>query len=386
MIRFRIAAACAGVLVLVLSAPASARVPATFFGVDAGEPLFSGRLNDARQFNAMVSAGVQSIRVVFSWAASQPYARWADVPAVQRGRFVDRHGVPTSFAATDRIVGLAADHGLTVLPCVLYAPAWDLGLNRSGGFSPPRLADPYGAYLKALIGRYGPHGTFWREGQRKLPIRMWQVWNEPNLSGYWPQPFARSYVRLLRVAHTAIKRVDPAAKVVLGALTNAAWVYLRQIYRVQGARKLFDVISVNPYTATPADVLLYLQYVRRAANRLGDRNKPILASEVSWPTAEGRPVRQSTWDTTEPGQARNIQTLLPMLAANHTPLKLDGFYYYTWITEEDFATTDDFNYAGLLRSLRSGRVIAKPGLGAYRRAALAAEGCSRKLTTATRCG
>ena len=237
---------------LVIASSAPAQLPKTFFGVNAGGPLLSGAVNLARQFNSMVANGVESMRVVFSWNEAQPYPTWSDVPTRERARFVDEHGVPTSFVATDRIVGAAAERGLTVLPVVLYAPPWDAGRNPSGGFAPPDATAPYAAYLRALVGRYGTHGSFWRDRRHKTPIRMWQIWNEPNLSGYWPQPFASSYVRLLRVSHAAIKRADPSAKVVLGALTNTAWVSLRQIYRIPGARKLFDVIAVNGYTATPA--------------------------------------------------------------------------------------------------------------------------------------
>ena len=42
---------------------------------------------------------------------------------------------------------------------------------------------------------------------------MWQIWNEENLTYYWHQPFASSYISLLRAAHNAIKRADPGAKV-----------------------------------------------------------------------------------------------------------------------------------------------------------------------------
>ena len=96
-------------------------------------------------------------------------------------------------------------------------------------------------------------------------------------------------------------------------------------------------------------------------------------------------MHQSDWDTTPERQAANISALLPMLAAHQAPLRLAGFYYYTWITQEDLPTRDDFAYAGLLRYLRNGRIIAKPGLGAYRRAALALQGCRRKLHMATQC-
>ena len=64
---------------------------------------------------------------------------------------------------------------------------------------------------------------------------MWQIWNEPNISAYWRQPFAKGYVPLLRITRQAIKQADPRAKIVLGALTNLAWHSIGQIYSGEGS-------------------------------------------------------------------------------------------------------------------------------------------------------
>jgi hypothetical protein len=378
------ALACALCAALPAAAGARSAPPQGFFGVDAGGPLFNPDVDLGRQMDLMVGSGVQSIRVVFNWSEAQPYPNEAAVPADQRGSYQLVGGVPTSFAATDRIVSLASARGLAVLPTVLFAPSWDAGRNPAG-FSPPARSGPYGAYLKALIGRYGPHGSFWRGRHRKLAIRAWQIWNEPNISQYWPQPFAPGYVKLLRAAHSAIKHADRGARVVLGALTNTAWKYLGQIDRIRGARKLYDVISVNGFTSTPGRVIEFLSLMRRAADRLGNSRKPLLATELSFPSAKGHPVQQNDWDTTRQGQARDVAKLLPLLAANRRSLNLAGFFYYTWVTQENLDSRDDFNFAGLLDYQGNGRITAKPALGAYRKAALRLEGCRRKGSTATRC-
>jgi hypothetical protein len=216
-----------------------------------------------------------------------------------------------------------------------------------------------------------------------MPVRMWQIWNEPNLSYYWRQPFAPSYVGLLRAAHDAIRRADPGAKVVLGALTNVAWKSLGQVYRVNGARSLFDVVAVNGFTKAPADVLAFMQFMRRAMAHFGDGRKPLLATEVSWPSAKGKTHDKFDFITTPAGQAANIAALLPLIGAQRVSLRLLGFYWYTWMGEEDRGTTA-FNFSGLL-GLHNGTVTVKPALGAFRRGALALEQCRRKGSVATRC-
>ena len=361
------------------SAAPAASVPPGFVGVDVGGPMVapSSSVNVAQQFDLMVGSGVESVRVVFSWAQAQPYASWSDVPAGQVGQFVDAGGLPTSFVITDQIVLMAAKRGLRVLPTVIYTPSWD-ARARASWLAVPRSPEPYAAYLTALIGRYGPSGSFWAEHRdlTRQPIRAWQIWNEPNLTHYWPQPFVRTYVDLLRASHTAIKRADPHAQVVLGALTNRSWTYIGQIARVPGARGLFDVVSVNGFTSTPRRVILILTLVRQALNDVGERRTPLMATEVSFPSARGKSPQHFDWNTTEAGQARDVARLLPLLAAQRTRLNLIGFDYYTWMGDE-YPGAPAFNFAGLLRWQSDGTVSAKPALSAFTRAALALEGCRR---------
>lgn len=361
-------------------------VPPGFVGVDADGPLFdpAAHLNLDRQLDQMVADGVESVRTAFSWAAAQPYASWADVPADQTSEFTDVGGLPTDFTATDQLVGAAAQRGLTLLPTILYSPAWDAKTNRHG-LATPRSPAPYANFLTALVRRYGPRGSYWSShpGIPRLAVRTWQIWNEPNLAFYWPQPFAPSYVTLLRAAHGAIKRADPGAKVVLGALTNFAWKSIGQIYRLRGARNLFDIVAVNGFTKTPSNVIVYLRIMRNALIHLGDGHKPLLATEVSWPSAQGKSPQHFDFNTTETGQARNIAAVLPMLGSMRTQLGLIGFYYYTWVGDET-PHAMAFAFAGLW-GLKRGVLVAKPALSAFRQGALTLERCRQKAAVATRC-
>jgi len=181
-------------------------------------------------------------------------------------------------------------------------------------------------------------------------------------------------VPLLRITRQAIKQADPGARIVLGALTNLAWHSIGQIYAVKGARRLFDVVSINGFTATPSDVILYMQLMRRAMDRYGDATKPLIASELSWPSAQGQTAQHNDFNTTENGQARDIARLLPMIGAWRPRLGLRAFYYYTWMGNE-FTGAPAFSFSGLTRLTPSGQVKTKPALGAFRRGALALERC-----------
>jgi hypothetical protein len=369
-----------------IPASAIARVPPGFVGMNAGGPVLDPRASLQQQLGQMVASGVESIREAFSWSAAQPYASFAQVPAAMRGGFENIGGVPTTFAAIDPIVGTAAARGVSLLPVVLYAPTWDARSAPAGDLPGPASVAPYAHFLAALVGRYGPRGTFWRKNPQipKLPIRMWQIWNEPDHAVYWPiQPFERSYMRLVHAAHDAIKSADPGAKVVLAGMPDYSWTYLAQIYKIPGARRFFDVVAAHPFTSKPDGVITILKLIRDVMDHNGDASKPILATEVSWPSSLGK-APQFGFETTEAGQASKTAELLPKLASNRRRLRLIGFYYYAWIVGDEHPGSPSFDFAGLLR-IAGSKIVRKPAFFTFTRAALALEGCRQKASAASHC-
>lgn len=361
------------------AAPAAARVPQGFVGVDIDGPFFYPNFDQNGQMNEMVSSGVESFRMLFNWAEMQPYSDFASVPASQLPDFQNVGGIPTNFTVSDEVVRLAAIHHLTMLAQIEYAPAWD-SKHPGTAASPPASPGPYARFVQALAERYGPQGTFWKAnpGIPRVPIRLWQIWNEPNFRAYWSQqPWEKGYLKLMRATRSAVKAVDPGAKIVLAGLANYSWRYLQSVYKAFGRyRYLFDVVAIHPFTNTPAGVITILQKVRAVMNRRGDRNKPIIADEFSWPSAKGKATSTFETATTEAGQARKIAQVIPLLARYRKKLKLMAFYYYDWISNETppGASDDQFNYAGLLRFIDGVGPSAKPALSAFAHAALKIEG------------
>ena len=152
---------------VILAAPAagaaaSARVPQGFVGADLSSPLYptlppGSRLD--QQLGVMAASGVENIRVTIDWSTAQPYKTWSQVPSGRSTEFTTANGVPTRWGPIDQLVGLAAFHGLTVLPTVVDAPLWD-GLHSHGlGHPIPKTPGPYAAFMKSLVQRYVPHGS-----------------------------------------------------------------------------------------------------------------------------------------------------------------------------------------------------------------------------------
>ena len=366
-------------------------VPQGFVGMVVDEPTWPDPyVNLGQQMDAMVATGVQSVRVVFDWSETQPYRSWRQVPPDERSEFVNVGGIPTNFSAIDQLVNDAAERGLTVLPTILGAPTWDGQTYKAGLVAVPRKDGPFAAFAKALVRRYGPNGSFWATYPHVYgspdPIEMWQIWNEPNIPAFWPpQPYYSRYLALLRAARAAIKSADPTAKIVLAGLPNYSWLELARIYSYKGARSLFDVVAVHPYTRTPAGVITILSLVRQFMDQFGDAAKPLLADEVSWPSSQGQTTHNTGYDfaTTEAGQARNLGKALPLLVANRRRLGIAGFYYYDW-AGQDRAGFLAFDFAGLLH-FGGGSFKAKPAYAVFKRDALAIEGCRSKGAQAFVC-
>jgi Glycosyl hydrolase catalytic core len=350
--------------------PAPPKVPSSFVGVNLDGPLAGGQPSLPPAMSSMVSAGVQSVRAAFNWAAAQP----------------TKDG-PYDFSATDLIVGDAAQDGLTVLPVVLYTPSWDARANPPGTIAIPSQDAPYAAYLTALVNRYGPSGTYWADNPTlpKRPIRAWQIWNEPNFTYYWPtRPFAPSYMALVKAAHTAVKQADPGAKIVLAGMPNDAWDYLQKIYNVPHAGHYFDVVAAHPYTVVPSNVILFLQKMRAVMKRNGDAAKPIMITEMGWNASVGhKPSDNFCCQSTEARQAAKVKAVLPLLAQYRAALKLQAFYYYTWASQGTNGGPSA-GWAGLFQ-IHGFKLVAQPVYAQFKAGVLALEHCRRVGKLAGRC-
>lgn len=358
---------------LIAAAPASAAsrhhraVPYGFLGVAADGPVFRDAATTSSEMRLMARSGVETVRVSFYWSFAQPYRHAADVPADQRDRFRTEGGVPTDYTGTDAIVAAAARRGLRVLPVVQGAPTWDR-YARLGVSSPPRSSVPYARYMTLLVRRYGPRGSFWREspGLRRVPIRSWEIWNEPDLPAYWGfKAWAPGYVRLLRFAYRAVHRADRHAKVVLGGLTNLTWLDLAYVYRA-GGRRYFDVASIHPFTRRVSNWAKILRRCRAAMDRAGDRRKPMLISEFSWPSARGRHLTTKYgFETTERGQASDLVAATREVVRLRHRLRISGLYWFTWLSPR-LGSPASFDYSGLRRLSSGRRIVSKPSFYAFR--------------------
>ena len=216
-----------------------AGAPPGFLGVVAEDAFGRPGAYRSRTLDRVRAAGAGLVRQTFDWT------------------LIERSPGRYDFSFYDRFVAALAKRGLQLLPILFNPPPIRSSApprgRRRGTYPPRRFAD-LGAFGAVLARRYGPGGSFWRSRPRlpRLPVRSWQIWNEPNVPVYWPPgPDAAAYARLLRVTGQAIKRVDPGAEIVTAGLAESELgvplqSYLEGMYEA-GAAGTFDVLALNPF-------------------------------------------------------------------------------------------------------------------------------------------
>jgi hypothetical protein len=354
-----LAATAASLMVCAIPAGAAPRqVPHGFHGVtwdrDVSE---AGAVVQRAHARMMARSGVESMRTVFNWAMAQPTGPQT-----------------TDFSRTDEVVAHAARRRIDLLPIVMYTPPW---AQLTPGVSPPARPSDYAAYLGQLVDRYGRGGTFWRERPKlpRRPVRNWQIWNEPNLEWQWSAPnWVEGYVDLLRHAYPAVKQRDRRARVVLAGLVIASWEELERVYG-GGGGPYFDVAATHMYSSTPDWSLEIVRRSRQVMDAAGDRQKPIWATEVSWPAAKDRLGEDVGFiEVDDRGMARNLTRFYGAAARERKRLRLERVFWYTWASGYE-PGRDRFEYSGLVTYTEDGRTQRRPALRAFARSARRLQGC-----------
>jgi hypothetical protein len=150
---------------------------------------------------------------------------WADIAPSRPASPTDPTDPAYDFSRADLIFLGLAERGITPIVSVYYTPRWASGGRQVPGIVPNTLApDPqaFADFMQALATRYD--GTFTSPGGETLPeVDHFEIWNEPNLSGFFTPQFEDgqpvsldAYAAMDRLAYPAIKRANPQAVVIAG--------------------------------------------------------------------------------------------------------------------------------------------------------------------------
>jgi hypothetical protein len=326
---------------------AQSALPGEFFGVVPQGPPSPG------DFDRMQGV-VGTVRVPVEWFRVEARAGSYD------------------FTALDQTVGRAADAGVRVLPFVYGSPAW---LTADPARPPLRSAKARRAWaglLAHLVHRYGPGGSFWRGRERQMPIRRWQIWNEPNYLLFWrPRPSPAGYARLLGLSARVIRGADPGATIIAAGVAPVEagitpWAFLRRMYQVPGVRHDFDVVALHPYAPFVPWVEKQIRFVREVMVEAGDGGKPMQLTELGVASNGAFP---NPFDKGPQGQAAFLSQTFRLALRNRNRWHLVGVDWFTW---QDAVAADPHcvfcQYGGLFDSADA----AKPAWAAFQRVAAAA--------------
>ena len=341
-------------LALAFAPAAQAATPRDFVGMTSEDVFAGDAAYRASTLSTQRGVGVGLLRQTFDWSLIE----------TARGQY--------DFARYDSYVLATASARIRILPILFNAPRFRAP-RRSGTTCPPSSNASMAAFARAMVRRYGPRGTLWREnpGVPKTPIVSYQIWNEPLLRQYWcNKPNAKQYAAMLKTVGGAIKRAQGGAEIVTAGLPPsklsgaiALRKYIRQLYSA-GGRRAFDTLAINSYAQGSAQLGRLLDAVRALMNERGDRRAKIWITELGW----GDRGPRNRFIVGAKGQASRISQSLALVDKRKSRYKLRGVVYFSWRDGRPYAPSfkDLWGlHTGLLRLDGS----PKPAFNAFRRAA-----------------
>ena len=333
-VRALIAAVAVSLVALTAAAPGAMALPVNFWGVSPQATP------SVEQFQRLRAGGVRSVRIPIPWSSVQPTS-----------------AADSNFSNVDTLVSGATAAGLNVLPFVYDAPPWAVTQAHVPGpgsaRAPKTLPVKTGAqrtawanFLKLVVGRYGPSGTFWKANPAlpESPIRTWQIWNEENFKYFVVRPSPADYGKLVNVSYAAIKSVDPGAKLILGGMfaqPNEATFkakppqayfasdFLDQLYETTpGIKHKFSGVALHPYTSRYQKLTPDIEEFRAILALNHDAGKPLWITEIGWSSEPVDPAHDG-FAKGPAGQAKQLKGAFTLFRAKAAKWKLQHIYWFS---------------------------------------------------------
>ncbi len=189
---------------------------------------------------------------------------------------------------------------------------------------------------------------------------MWEIWNEPDLAGFW-RGTPGQYAALLAAAYRQIKSADPNAGVLLGGLAQgggANAVFLQQILGdpVNPAGYFFDYHNIHSNWRYMDWIVSQIQNNRAILSSYGFP-KPVVVTESSY-TSDPAYQNLVGYQDGEAGQARYVSDALRTITGQGVPVGI-------WAIFDDNASADPYARTGIVRT----DLAAKPSFFAFQQVA-----------------
>ncbi|MEJ3403890.1 endo-1,4-beta-xylanase [Rathayibacter sp. YIM 133350] len=234
---------------------------ASFVGANGSLTTIDDAAEADHQAALLESGRVRYVREEFDWNRVEP----------RNGMF--------DWWKFDQAVNVAWARNMSVVGKLVYSADWassaPAGTPESQlAYYPPRNLDDYVDYVQKLVTRY------------KGKVKVWEVWNEPNTTQYWkPAPSASAYAKMLKAADAAIKRIDPTATVLAGALSGFDVDFMESV-AANGAGTAYDGLSIHTFVRGAPETSIMPTWIAAAKSFLAHKNPKasLWITEMGWST------------------------------------------------------------------------------------------------------
>jgi len=222
--------ALAAAAVSALLPSAAAASPSVRYGVQDDAYLAAGPTLEPN-LRTLDELGAKLVRYMVNWRAIAP---------TEPRHPAEPDDSAYNWTNTDAVLGGLHAHGITVLLTLYRVPGWANGGRGSSGV--PSSRNSLAAFAVAVATRYP-----W--------VRLWEVWNEPNLRTFLNPNSPRLYVRrLLNPTYDALVAQNPLNRVAGGATsprsTRTGLSPVRFMRGMKQAHARLDAYSHHPYPVT----------------------------------------------------------------------------------------------------------------------------------------
>jgi hypothetical protein len=317
-------------------AASAAALPSSFWGVVANEAP------SASQAETLANGGVESVRVAINWAAVQP-----------------SEGAEPDWSTVDPTVRAVAEAGLNVLPFIAVAPEWAVSYEGIGGGSKAPVSLPvqtaaqreaWREFLRRAVFRYGPGGSFWAENPLlpERPIRIWQIWNEPNFKYFAARPSPSQYGKLVLQSYADLRSADSGARIVLGGMFGEpaggshpaksgqikrayfASDFLERMYRsTPGVRGKFLAVALHPYVYSYKLLTREVEALRAVLKKERDPGRALWITEMSWSSEKPSAANGGNGFEKGTNQTREMAGAFKLLEADAAAWRVKRLYWFS---------------------------------------------------------
>ena len=205
------------------------------------------------------------------------------------------------------------------------------------GFHPLISDEAYAAwkkFVRALARRY------------KNKILYYEIWNEPNLKGFWKpgEVDPAKYVKIVRDTGQIIRKNCPGAVIIGGVLSRLPFNFIRSMFE-EGLAKEIDIFSFHPYGVIPEQYAERIMTLRKYID-LYDPSIKIWQGEMGYPSDSG-----SSGFSGEPPWTETIQAKIMLRRLlTDISLGLDMSLWFLIVDLHDYPKgSGNVNYKGILR-------------------------------------